>query len=420
MTRLLTCSWLIFYLLVSSSLAQDPIEIGTINIVGNEVTQDKYILRWAGLSEGQQVSQSELAAAQQRLKNTDLFKKVALTPQASVGSQPTQLNIEIEEKIYTLVIPRFGRNADGDVSSGIRLQMENLNGANQRLRITVENEEEAEGDTSEEFSFRYKLPLFNRPYDLNWSLKTVSKSTSREDFANDEYKQSASMSVSRDYLLPEYARDLNVTVSLSLEERSFEQPYPEDIEAPAEGVYNLIGIGLEYEHVDKHQYRRSGHLYGLSYSQGFDWLGSDYDTKVLVLEMRGYRPINRWDNVNYRLELGNSWDSAYDYPKFGLGGSSTLRGLESFDERGDARFFSNIEYVFGFARFPTFRTSVFIDAGNVYDDFSNIDLTDLQYTLGVGVRWKLQSFVRTDLSLDYGYDVDNDESKLYGSTSLAF
>ena len=404
----------------SASLAQQPMELGNIIITGNDVTQEKYILRWAGLAEGQQVTQNELEAARQRIQNTGLFKRVAMTSQPSLDSQTTELTIELEEKIYTLVIPRLGRNGDGDVKSGIRLQMENLNGANQRLRLTVETEDEVNGDQSDVFRISYNLPLFNNPYELGWSVKTSEESTSRDDFDNIEYQQFFSMEVSRDYLLPDYERDLEVTVALALEDRSLEQAFPQNIEAPDEGYFNRLGITLEYDRVDKHQYRRSGHIYELSYAQGFDWLGSDYFSKLLTLEMRGYRPMNRWDNINYRLELGNAWDSPFDYPRFGLGGSSTLRGLESFDERGDSRFFSNIEYVFGFARFPTFRTSVFIDAGNVYDDFNSIVLTDLRYTLGVGMRWKLQSFVKTDLFLDYGYDIDTEESKLYGGTSLAF
>ncbi len=408
-------------LLPSATLAQQqPVQVGNIRIVGNDVTQDKYILRWAGLSEGQQVTQTDLDEARQRIQNTGLFKRVALSSQVPLENQPTELTIELEEKIYTLVIPRLGRNGDGDVKSGIRLQMENLNGADQKLKITAETEEEANGDTTEEFRFEYDLPLFEKPYELGWSLKTSQESTSRGDVDNLEYKQYFSMRVSRDYPMPDRDRDLQISIALKLEDRFFEEPYPDSVKAPSEGRFNRLGVSLEYDRVDKHQYRRSGHVYSLDYQQGFEWLDSDFESKLLTVEMRGYRPRNRWDNINYRLELGNAWDSPFDYASFGLGGSSNLRGLESFDGRGDARFFSNIEYVFGFPRFPTFRSSLFLDAGNVYEDFNSIVLTDLRYTVGTGIRWKLQSFVKTDLFLDYGYDVETADNKLYGGTRLAF
>ena len=42
------------------------------------------------------------------------------------------------------------------------------------------------------------------------------------------------------------------------------------------------------------------------------------------------------------------------------------------------------------------------------------------YTVGTGFRWKIKYFVKTDLSLDYGYDVEEQKGKLYGGTSLNF
>ena len=62
----------------------------------------------------------------------------------------------------------------------------------------------------------------------------------------------------------------------------------------------------------------------------------------------------------------------------------------------------------------------FVDFGNVYEKLEDIDVTDVHYTLGTGVRWKVESFVKTELFLDYGYNPEEQDGKLYGGTSLNF
>ena len=76
--------------------------------------------------------------------------------------------------------------------------------------------------------------------------------------------------------------------------------------------------------------------------------------------------------------------------------------------------------MFSYQKLPAVAHSFFIDVGNVYDDLEAVDFADLHYTLGTGIRWKVESFVKTDLFLDYGYDVEEEDGKFYGGTSLNF
>ena len=76
--------------------------------------------------------------------------------------------------------------------------------------------------------------------------------------------------------------------------------------------------------------------------------------------------------------------------------------------------------MFAYRAHPNLRHSLFVDFGNVYEDLNAIDLGDLNYTVGTGFRSKIETFVKTDLFLDYGYDIERSEGKLYGGTSLAF
>ena len=81
---------------------------------------------------------------------------------------------------------------------------------------------------------------------------------------------------------------------------------------------------------------------------------------------------------------------------------------------------ASIEYVKGYQRWPSFRSAFFSDISNVFEDATTLNSDDWEATLGFGLRWKLTSFVDTDLVLDYAYDPRSGFSKVYGSTSLLF
>jgi outer membrane protein assembly factor BamA len=172
--------------------------------------------------------------------------------------------------------------------------------------------------------------------------------------------------------------------------------------------------------VHRERYRRFGSYYGISLEQGFEWLGSDYESTILELEINKFIRLNRYDNFNSRFVFEVSNDSPYDYSKYGIGGGSNIRGLEDVDDRGDGRWFANLEYLFSYKKHPQLAHTLFVDLGNVYEDMEDIDFGDLYYTVGTGFRWKIESFVKTDLFLDYGYDPEEQEGKLYGGTSLNF
>ncbi len=360
-----------------------------------------------------------LTRARQELRDTDLFKSVSF----QTGRQENGdlvLHILLEERKYWLLLPRISRNSEGDVKTGFRLRMYNLRGADQTLEMLAQQEKEGTGDDSDEFRFKYYLPMISKPYFLRWRVSHIVKNTKVDDFDNVETTRLFSMGVSRDWHIETFEIPLTVAASASFEDRELDRPYPDTIDAVEAGKYNRLKLALTFDDVHSEKYRRFGSSYTISISRGFKWLGSDYDTDELRFEGIGFRPLNRYDNINYRLAFAVSNDSPFDYANYDIGGGSSLRGLESFDERGDALVFTNLEYIFAYREKPGLRHSLFVDLGNVYDELNEINLHDLHYTIGTGFRWKIQSFVKTDLFLDYGYDIEDEAGKLYGGTSLNF
>jgi hemolysin activation/secretion protein len=113
-------------------------------------------------------------------------------------------------------------------------------------------------------------------------------------------------------------------------------------------------------------------------------------------------------------------DAPFDQPYYEIGSADTLRGLERESFSGDVLIFTNLEYIIGYRKYPSFRTSLFVDIGNVYDNLDGVDLSSLRTSVGLGVRWKLVSFVKTDPFIDLAYDAETGESKAYGGTSFHF
>jgi len=393
--------------------------ISQFRVSGNKKTQEKYILHWSELSIGQTLSIALLNKALQELRDTDLFKTIRFQTETLENGELT-LHIIVEERRYWLLLPRLSRNSDGDIKTGLRLRMHNLQGADRTLDILAQQEDESDGDDAEELRVRYKLPLLRKPYDLAWQASHVIKNTKKDGFKNEETINFFAFDVSRDWNVSLFTTPLTLRTTVAFEDRQLEDPYPESIDAREAGNFNRLRFGLEFDDVHRERYRRYGSFYGVGIAHGFDWLGSDYDSTLFQFETTRFRPLNRYDNFNYRFVFEASNNSPFDYLNYKIGGGSSIRGLEDADERGDARWFTNLEYIFSYRKMPAFAHTLFLDLGNVYDDLDDVDFGDVYYTVGTGIRWKIESFVKTDLFLDYGYDPDEREGKLYGGTSLNF
>lgn len=402
---------------IDPALVGQPVD--QILVSGNERTQERYILKWMAIRPGQPLTMQALTEADQALRDTDLFREIRFEAERFEDGVLT-LRVILEERRFSLLLPRISRNAEGDVSAGFRLRMYNLQGADRSLDILIEQEEENSGDDSEQFRLRYNLPLYAKPYELRWQLGHRIKNTGIDDFDNIETSSLLSMSVQRDWYIDGLKKPLALAASVTFEEIGLDRPYPDSLDAIAAGRYNRLGLELVFDDVHLERYRRYGRYHAVAVERGFDWLGSDYASDAVTLTTISFRRVNRYDSFHYRAVFSVSNESPFDYTRYGLGGASSIRGLEEFDRRGDARFFANLEYLMAYERYPALRHNFFIDFGNVYDDLEAVDLSHLQYTIGTGIRWKIQSFVQTDLFLDYGYDVERENGKLYGGTSLIF
>ncbi|MCB1757943.1 MAG: BamA/TamA family outer membrane protein, partial [Gammaproteobacteria bacterium] len=191
---------------------------------------------------------------------------------------------------------------------------------------------------------------------------------------------------------------------------------------PFESGRNLeLAVGIGRNQVNLEKYRRRGHVYGTSLSLGLDTLGADYRYQRIDAFYRGYRPIeaSTLTNVNYNVELGYSNGEPFGDRAFSIGGGESLRGLEQRSVDGDVKLLLNLEYLKALADHPSVRFAGFWDVANVFPrwDFKPVHTEN---GIGVGLRWKIVSFVQVDLRVDYAVSLSEKKGYTYFATNLNF
>jgi len=394
--------------------------VSEIEVLGYKKTQSLFVILWSKIEINQPLNQVMLDRARQEILNKELFK--AVTVNAVASGDKVKVIISLKEKSYTLLLPRFRRNSDGDIKYGLRLSMDNLNGGDQTLRVLVERGEASTGEESSRYRIGYRIPQYSRPYEyfIAFGQQIAYTEDAATGFTNEVYNDFISFSVSRDWYVSRLRKPLKLFTGFTYQMVKLREPYPEELDETEPGNYNRINLNLEYDDINYETYRRTGHRYFFTYQQGLEVLNSDFDTSLFEMDARFYHPINDLDNFNYRLFVGLSNHTAFNNENYSIGSARTIRGIDRDSFSGDALLFGNFEYIKGFRKFRRFRTIAFIDIGDVYEDIKSIDLTDLRVGVGLGLRWKAVSFVRTDLVVDVGYDTDTGNTKFYAGTRLNF
>jgi outer membrane protein assembly factor BamA len=392
--------------------------ISEIRIHGNSKTRSDVVIYWSELEIGQVISQETLDLARQNILDTDLFKLVSIELESDPDRQI--VNIYLEEKYFTILLPRISRNADGDVKIGLRLRKHNINGADQTLKALVEKADLSTGDTSRRYQIKYDFPQFSKPYHYRFTLSESTTNTDDDGFLNVVYEDIFSFSIVRDWHTSFISLPLTLTTSATYQKIVLREPYPDILNELEAGHFNRLSLKLEYDDVHNEEYRRFGRYYSLTYHQGLASLDSDYASNITEFEARHYYRLSERDNFNSRLFAGYAHDTPFSHPFYEIGSAGNIRGLDKESCSGNVKLFVKIEYVKGFTKYPSFRGSLFLDIGNVYDSLNDVDLSDMKTSIGFGLRWKATSFVNTDLFIDLAYDTDTGENKVYGGTSLNF
>ena len=372
---------------------------GTVRIKDEEKleTPEAAILEKLTFKAGQLFNQEKLFDTQRKLYATDLFRSVVLTPEHVPPQEPTiPIVIELAEKKKRSLKGGLGYGDEEKFRARLGLRYRNLWGGGRLLDLTARYS-----------SLGYLFSeSFSNPVVFGSSFDFVQQSGARRrDLPgfNDRafFNQ---LRLERD--LPwdirvyfghglEFARPFNLPVETLIR---LEGTQPEKIYRASYGL-----LGLRQDTTDSHIAPRRGGILNLGGEFAPTFLGSGLQFVQSVLDLRRYQAIGDSKFVvagRVRFGVIQPIQSTTQIPisrLFFSGGANSVRGykLDYLGPRNSANDPVGGEAVMEFSiegRFPLpiyekIGGVIFIDAGNVFPRIHNLDLGQLKYSPGFGVRY---------------------------------
>jgi outer membrane protein assembly factor BamA len=420
-----TLLFILIFLIPGVAIAESYF-VSAIEFRDNEKTRPETMLRELTFSAGEMVSDEQIESGRQAIMNLGLFKRVSADLEAR--DDGLVLIYSLNEKRYLLVLPRLSRSGDGDWSWGARFRWDNVGGLNRRLDLGIRRKDLKNSDVQQEdqVSLEYLMPrIWGSPYDFGFELRSedIQIEEERGDLSG-EYNQrldSLRLDLSR------WLRETGPSQGWRLSGQLRYEDYENDFLSGDSGLYFdtrvvALSFGIEFNDMTELLYSRTGQHFGYNLEIASDATGSESSFVRHSAFYRGYRHVTSREhtNLNYQVRYGTSSGTIFGNPSYSLGGNSTMRGYERESLEGESYFITNIEFVTPMFGHNTFRGAVFADIGGAFEDSASFDTSALEVGLGVGIRYKLRSFVRTDLRLDIGHALENGETKVYGSTETSF
>ena len=398
-----------------------------IVIEGNDKTKEKVITREINIQPGDLFNFETVKKSLQKIYNLGYFDDVSM-----------KLNPGTEEDLVVLVLTviekktgKFGIGAGYNSEEGLMgfssYEETNLFGGGQKLEAKVE----IGGRTTYKLSFLEPW-LANTPTSFGFDLyDTISTKKDKEGEVilaeYDEERLGGKLI---------FGRKISDSVRLGLELRSERVTYelisgilPEDTK---QGLTNSLVPALSYDTRDNVFEPTSGWYHSFSLEKAGGFLGGDYDFTKYNLNLRAYistqfigdlvgissvKKIT--DNLSkgvlaFRAMGGIADTDLPSFAEYQVGGMNTVRGYDLGEFSGDKSLVFNVEYRFPLAE--NFQAVLFADWGQAWDIGQSINLDDLKFGRGIGVRFDTPL---GPIRLDYGINEEG-VGKTYFSLGHTF
>ena len=412
----------------SNTVFAESYIIDSIEFRGNDTTLESTMLQELSLvGGGEVVTDEDIEVSRQSIMDLGLFKRVSADLEVR-NSNGKVLIFTVIEKRYLLVLPRLSRTGDGDVSYGAKLLLDNLFGKNRRLEFGYRRKDLRDADIEQEdrLELEYSLPrLWGSQFNVEYILRSedIEIDETRNDLSG-RYEQKLDSLRIR---LSRWLREKGPSKGWLLRAELAHEDYESEFLSGDEGLFfdttiASLAISVIYQDVHDKLYSREGKSFGMTLRTTENVSGEEVSFFRSEFFYRRYIPITKkpHTNFNYQLRYMTSSGSIFGDASYGLGGNSTLRGYDRDSFEGESAFIANLEFMTPIFGHNTLRGAIFSDIGGAFPEESGFDASELEYSLGLGIRYKLRSFVRTDLRIDVGYGFDSGETKVYGSTNTSF
>ncbi len=392
------------------------IYVRRINIVGNALTEDVVIRRMFLQNEGTWINTEDIKKGKGYIMRAGYAGEVNVETTPVIGKDDqVDITYNIEEQKTAQLSAGLSYSQADRIMIDIGADFRNFVGTGKDLGFNF-----SRGRDFTNYTFNYYDPYFTKDgvgfgYSLYYVKSNFSKISNVFSYANNTYGGSLRWS----YPVTEYSR-INFGFAYDHTRLVYDDSgAPLEVQEfnTAEGKmfdeYSLFG-GWSRTTLDRFIFPTTGTYQ--SFSAKLSTLLSDLKYYSVGYNFSWYQPIYEKDYIFHftnRLGYGNKYGSTFRYPfhkNYHLGGEDSVRGYEArslgpFDSKGKRHGGNALFQVSGEVIFPTpfftksksLRTSLFLDAGQVYDTENKYrtinghtesrNPTGIRYSAGICLKW---------------------------------
>lgn len=380
--------------------------IGRIHIEGNTKTRDKVIRREMRLDEGNIFNKNLLKRSFQRINNLNYFENVDVQPEPRVEENLMDINIDVKEKLTGMISLGGGYSSIDKFMLMGEITQTNLFGKGLSLKL--------KGD------FSARRTNYNVSLRDPWFMdKPVSASIGlyKEQVEYTDYdKKATGGSIGFGKELSEY---VGGNISYTLEDVEITEIADDASslikEQEGQKITSSISPSIWRDTRDNYIDPTTGSRYSLALE--IAGLGGDNYFHKSLFSSSWYIPA-KW-NTTLGLRGRFGYAAGFNdkglplYERFYVGGISSVRGLgfgeggprnaEGEKNGGNKELLFNAEWIFPITPEIKLKGVLFVDYGAAFDDHKNINMSDMRYTTGFGIRW-LSPF--GPIRLEWGFNLD--------------
>lgn len=392
---------LTFYL-----VPKKQVYVRQINFAGNYMSKDEILRREMTQVEGGLSSSKNIERSRNRLNLLGYFKDVNIQPVPVPGTDDQiDLEVSVKEQMSGQLTGGVGYSQVDGVLFNVGIKQDNFLGTGNMVDFLFNK---SKAFTSYRIGYNnpfYTVDGVSRGFEMFYQ-ETDMGETDVSNYTRDMWGGGVTygIPVSQVDRLSAGAGYENVFIKTSNNPYSVSEQVEDFVEENG-NRFNLYRLSSSWSHntLNRAVFPTSGLLQSISGSITMPF--SDLDYYKILSNTRYYYPINTDFTFMARANIaygGGYYDSSQlpIFENYYAGGISSVRGfrdnsLGPLDSLGDPlggnfRMVASGELFFPipYLEIESIRTSVFIDAGNVYNTtVEDIDLGTLRYSTGVSLQW---------------------------------
>jgi len=399
----------LFVFIVSTCFGQ--IDVDSVAVENLRRTKRAFILQWVDVSPGQSVSERQIEADVQQLKDLNLFFNV--TWRIDTVDEKSVLCYIIEEARY--VYPSFGNiGSSQNINFSVGVTDINFLGRGQHFGVLYR------------FYDRHSGKIFHAaPYHRNGktghsvvlgtyaSIEPLYFEEGTRDFNFDNYHISAeglywlqrnwNVSVGGMYM---YERYQNISDSVGFFDMQIANGQRFQFHK------YQVRAGTQWRRINYHNERREG-IMNRVHAEYIQTFGFQQPFVKVTNDLRWFKLIGKRGNLALRNRLGIATNNEGPFAPFLIDNYENIRGSGNRVARGTAEMVLNAEFHYSVwdQKYFTLQTSVFSDvgtlrlAGQSHRDF--IEEARLYRYAGLGLRIHSKWLYRTIVRFDYSFNLEN-------------